>query len=457
MEIEAPEDYIKSEVIKKIEFTYTEQEVTKQIFTEEYENDIARTPLKYVDKGDGTEVVPGEVLTYTITYRNEKNVNEKIRIEDKIPEGTIYLKGYATAEIKGKKGEVEGLILKEPEGKKDGEYIVWESDTFEIKPGETIRVTFKVRVKQISEGLEVDKVTNKATISHGENINIYVKKVKYKVKYYKDNIVNGEFLGEEEFEGNLGDVVNFDRIDKNLFKPEDYKDGIIAEESVKELGRGENIIYVVYEKEKQEEPENKKPFITKYYKDSISEENKLGEKEVEGEIGDRIDWDKINKDLFKPEGYEEGEIDEEISATIIEENGENIVYIVYKKKEVKEEKITVKYYKDKIEEGKFLGKDEIEAKVGDIINYDLIDTEKRRVEGYSIGIIIEEISAKVVEEGKENIVYVVYMKLPEKDETNEVESPIKPYSKEINVGENVAVMAGEEVEYTVAYKNTIKV
>ena len=86
MEIEAPEDYIKSEVIKKIEFTYTEQEVTKQIFTEEYENDIARTPLKYVDKGDGTEVVPGEVLTYTITYRNEKNVNEKIRIEDKIPE-----------------------------------------------------------------------------------------------------------------------------------------------------------------------------------------------------------------------------------------------------------------------------------------------------------------------------------------------------------------------------------
>jgi len=455
-EIKAPDGYNKSEAVQKVNFTYQDQEIKIQTFTREFTNENMQTPNKRVDIGDGTETKPGEVLTYTITYKNKTEINEKIKITDKIPDGTKYLAGHVTATVKGKK--VEGLKITEPKDLSEGTTVVWESEEFELKPGEIINVTYKVRVKTIEEGLEVDKVTNKANVLHGPDINIEIIKDKYKIKYYKDNIVTGEFLGEEEYEADLGSKIDWEKIDKNLYKPEGYKDGELQEEESATIvikGDGD-VVYIVYKTEEPQIPEETKDsYIVRYYKDSIDDKNILGEYRVEAKVDEEIPWNEIDVNLRKPEGYKDGELKEDISSNIVIKGEGDIVYILYlPEREDPKDTYTVKYYKDDIDNGEYLGSEKFEGFIGDKIDFEKVDTELKRPEGYSNGIIIEERSAVEIIVGDDDIVYVVYKKIPVEDETNEVENPIENPVKTVDKGNKETVMYGEELTYTIRYKNT---
>ena len=330
-ETKAPEGYELIESYQEVNFQYSDQEVAVVRYTREFRDDLIRTPNKTVDIGDGTKTEPGAILTYTINYRNRSNVNEKIRITDVMPEGTKYIAGHATATVKGKDVISKGLKVEEPEDGSERTTIKWESEEFELKPNETISVTFKVRVKTIEEGLEVDKVTNKAKVVHGEYIDVERVKDKYKVKYYKDNIVTGEYLGEEEKEAELGSIIPWEEIEKDLLRPEGYKEGeLLEEESARIVVKGDDdIVYIVYKKEESIEEETKDSYYVRYYKDSIDERNILGEYEVEAKLDTEIPWEKIDKNLKRPDKYKAGVLQEEISANIVVKGDSDIVYILY--------------------------------------------------------------------------------------------------------------------------------
>ena len=50
----------------------------------------------------------------------------------------------------------------------DSGELVWKNkEGVVLNPGDVIVVSFKVKVKEIEEGIEVDKITNKGKVLHG--------------------------------------------------------------------------------------------------------------------------------------------------------------------------------------------------------------------------------------------------------------------------------------------------
>jgi uncharacterized repeat protein (TIGR01451 family) len=81
---------------------------------------------------DGKEVQPGDYLTYKITYRNTTGKDQEVVIKDTIPAYTTYIIGSAD----------QGGIFANGE-------IVW---TKAVKDGETLTVSFKVKVGKAANG-----------------------------------------------------------------------------------------------------------------------------------------------------------------------------------------------------------------------------------------------------------------------------------------------------------------
>ena len=122
--------------------------------TNETTNPTSTKPLKDVFDSkdtntsiDGKEVKAGQELLYKITYKNTTGKVQKVVIKDRIPEHTTYVKDSANN---------AGVY-------KDGE-ITWTKEN--VADGETIEVTFKVKVDDNVSG---EKILNKANVVDGNN------------------------------------------------------------------------------------------------------------------------------------------------------------------------------------------------------------------------------------------------------------------------------------------------
>ncbi|WP_293441438.1 hypothetical protein, partial [Parvimonas sp.] len=93
---------------------------------------------------DGNEVKAGQELVYKITYKNTTGSKQTVTITDKIPEHTKFV----SADNDGKE--------------KDGT-IKWVK---EVEDGETLTVSFKVKVDEKVNG---EKIVNKANVVDGNN------------------------------------------------------------------------------------------------------------------------------------------------------------------------------------------------------------------------------------------------------------------------------------------------
>lgn len=78
--------------------------------------------------------------------------------------------------------------------------------------------------------------------------------------------------------------------------------------------------------------DNKESYTIQYYQDSLNGKL-LGSLKVEGKIDDEIDLSKIDVNKYKPENYDNGVVDTSKSATKIVKGDNDIVYVVYTKKQ----------------------------------------------------------------------------------------------------------------------------
>lgn len=66
-----------------------------------------------------------------------------------------------------------------------------------------------------------------------------------------------------------------------------------------------------------------------YYKDALVASNWLGQYTVSAISGEDIDYSTIDVDLYRPVDYKTGEIQYEVSATIVSDDDRDIVYVLY--------------------------------------------------------------------------------------------------------------------------------
>ncbi len=112
-----------------------EDEVVKKVFAED------NTQINI----DGKRVYAGEVLVYTITYKNTAEENANVTITDTIPQYTTYVDGSAD----------NGGVFAE-------NVITW---TLDVEPGAAVTVSFKVKVNKT----EAAAIRNQAAVVEGRN------------------------------------------------------------------------------------------------------------------------------------------------------------------------------------------------------------------------------------------------------------------------------------------------
>lgn len=95
---------------------------------------------------DGNKVKAGQTLTYSVTYTNTTNTARDVTVTDVIPEHTTYAEGSADND-----GVYDAATRK----------ITWKKN---VAPGETLTVTFKVKVDKSTKDVNV---VNTAHVSDG--------------------------------------------------------------------------------------------------------------------------------------------------------------------------------------------------------------------------------------------------------------------------------------------------
>ena len=157
----------------------------------------------------------------------------------------------------------------------------------------------------------------------------------YTINYYKksasdEEVELGTVTGSAVFESTID-------VDVKAKKPtEGYKEGVIVEGTTTAKA-GENVIKVVYDRDTF-------GYTVNYYKDSVSEDNKLDTDPASHEAlyDTVIKSEDVDLTMFKPDGYEAGVI-ETGNFTITANEANNVINVVYKTKS--DVDYTIEYYK----------------------------------------------------------------------------------------------------------------
>ena len=182
-----------------------------------------------------------------------------------------------------------------------------------------------------------------------------------------------------------------------------------------------------------------------YFKNSVADENLLHKEVVTGIAGAEIDVNAIDLNAYKPEDskfetWKDG-VMQDGYATIITEDDSDVIDIVYTSEEIEvpttgNAAYTVKYYKDALQEGNYLGEYSLEGNAGDSIDYSSIDINKFQPDSYKNGEIQTVVSATVVTEDDTDVVYVLYTRVEKETKvvTETIEVPVeKEVIKEVPV------------------------
>lgn len=159
-------------------------------------------------------------------------------------------------------------------------------------------------------------------------------------------------------------------------------------------------------------------YTVRYFVDFVAEENLLHQDVVAGIVGQEIKIDTIDLNAYKPENTEalvwaDGVLQDGY-ATIIVEGDSDIIDIVYTSETVIVDApadFTVKYYRDALQEGNFLGEYRQGGIAGQGIDFSTIDNNLYRPADYGNGEIQTVVSATVVTEDDSDIVYILYTRV----------------------------------------------
>ena len=256
----------------------------------------------------------------------------------------------------------------------------------------------------------------------------------YTVRYYKDSVSESNKLGNDIVVGNqtFGSQVEASEINVNKEKPTGYQDGVIETEMPITITTGENVINVVYTKRTD------LSYTVRYYKDSVSENNKLGNDVVVGNqtFGSQVEASEINVNKEKPTGYQDGVIETEMPITIT--TGENVINVVYTKRT--DLSYTVRYYKDSVSDINLIDSMPfINQTFGTVVSLDTVDRNLNKPYGYLDGVILNSGALVIGLSG--NYIDVLYTK----DDGKIVEEEL------FKTGDRVLNNVLNGVNYTIGY------
>jgi len=168
---------------------YTTNEVTNYTVVDEVEKEVFAADAPTVNI-DGKKVNVGDILVYTITYKNTAKESATVTITDRIPEHTVYVEGSAS-----NGGTYENGV------------VLW---ILEVGAGESVTVSFSVEVT--AEGAET--IANEATILEGNN------------KYTTNEVTN---------------YTTADEVEKNVFVEQDPEVNIDGQQ----VNVGDTLVYTI--------------------------------------------------------------------------------------------------------------------------------------------------------------------------------------------------------------------
>ena len=227
----------------------------------------------------------------------------------------------------------------------------------------------------------------------------------YEIRYYKDEITNVNdattYLGNVE-----GQAAHNANINVSLTKyiPEGYVSLVTNPTSLTVDKTKENVVNVLYVKRSD------LSYIVRYYKDSVSENNKLGNDVVVGNqtFGSQVEASEINVNKEKPTGYQDGVIETEMPITIT--TGENVINVVYSKDTFS---YTVKYFYEKVgyttEEERFVENEELRSSYEALYGDEITTYEAQNKTGFSF-YKVNPIKLVVSENEQANVINVYYVR-----------------------------------------------
>lgn len=123
---------------------YTTNTVTNYTVEDEVEKKVFLAD-KLTQNVDGKKVAAGDVLVYEISYQNTAREEATVTITDTVPQNTTYIPNSATPTADYQNGVLTWILT--------------------VPAGETVKVSFKVRVNDVHN----IAITNKATVTEGSN------------------------------------------------------------------------------------------------------------------------------------------------------------------------------------------------------------------------------------------------------------------------------------------------
>ncbi|SEG06092.1 vWA domain-containing protein [Lachnospira multipara] len=301
---------------------------------------------------------------YTINYYKKSASDEEVELGTVT--GSAVFESTIDVDVNAKKpteGYKEGVIVEGTTTAKAGENVikvVYEKDSFpytinyykksasdeEVELGTVTgsavfesTIDVDVNAKKPTEGYKEGVIVEGTTTAKaGENVIkvVYEKdSFPYTINYYKksasdEEVELGTVTGSAVFESTID-------VDVNAKKPtEGYKEGVIVEGTTTAKAEG-NVIKVVYDRDTF-------GYTVNYYKDSVSEDNKLETDPASHEAlyDTVIKSEDVDLTMFKPDGYEAGVI-ETGNFTITANEANNVINVVYKTKS--DVDYTIEYYK----------------------------------------------------------------------------------------------------------------
>ena len=227
----------------------------------------------------------------------------------------------------------------------------------------------------------------------------------YEIRYYKDEITNVN--DATTYLGNVkGQAAHNANINVSLTKyiPEGYVSLVTNPTSLTVDKTKENIVNVLYVKRSD------LSYTVRYYKDSVSENNKLGNDVVVGNqtFGSQVEASEINVNKEKPTGYQDGVIETEMPITIT--TGENVINVVYSKDTFS---YTVKYFYEKVgyttEEERFVENEELRSSYEALYGDEITTYEAQNKTGFSF-YKVNPIKLVVSENEQANVINVYYVR-----------------------------------------------
>ena len=390
--------------------------------------------------------------TYTVNYYKD-NIADENKLGESITKDGIVDKTITLSEsellkelpegYKLQDGQEDSIIITE-DSSKNVLNVVYVKDTFkytvnyhyqklnseefeEENDGENHTALFEEVIDEntikeyeqagTKDGFTYNNTVNKPlTISSNEQENVidiyYVRgEYNYCIKYYKDIVDDNNEIGENKNKATFEQLVSITDEEKNAKILPGYRFSSSTPDTIKiSTDENKNIFKVLYVKDDFE-------YTVNYYKDNISEENKLGDG-----IVDTAEYDstvtltekQLNKEL--PEGYklQDGQED---SIIITEDSSKNVLNVVYVKRDDLSYK--VQYYYDGI----------IDESLTEVYSNQLFEstineyTDKVK-DGYKFS-EVKNLPLVVGINEEENIIEVYYVKKAENnsDKTKAIEIP----------------------------------